>query len=83
MFQEAEAPRFQDIRRMKAFIPQEILVVLISVSLDQFHGNSAAGRIMLMKNSNDIIGNRTRDLPTCSAVPQPTVPPRTPGKFGT
>ena len=31
-----------------------------------------------MKNSNDIIGNRTRDLPTCSAVPQPTAPPRTP-----
>jgi hypothetical protein len=31
-----------------------------------------------MKNSNDIIGNRTRDLPACSAVPQPTAPPRTP-----
>jgi hypothetical protein len=28
-----------------------------------------------MKNSNDTIGNRTRDLPVCSAVPQPTVPP--------
>ena len=27
-----------------------------------------------MKNSNDIIGNRTHDLPACSAVPQPTVP---------
>jgi len=25
---------------------------------------------MLMKNSNDTIGNRTRDLPVCSAVPQ-------------
>jgi hypothetical protein len=29
-----------------------------------------------MKNSSDTIGNRTRDLPACSAVPQPTVPPR-------
>ena len=29
-----------------------------------------------MKNSNDTIGNRTRDLLTCSAVPQPTAPPR-------
>ena len=38
---------------------------------------SAAGRIMSMKNSNDTIGNRTRDLPTCSVVPQPTAPPRT------
>jgi hypothetical protein len=27
-----------------------------------------------MKNSNDAIGNRTRDLPACSAVPQPTAP---------
>jgi hypothetical protein len=25
-----------------------------------------------MKNSNDTIGNRTRNLPACSAVPQPT-----------
>jgi hypothetical protein len=30
-----------------------------------------------MKNSNDTIGNRTRDLPTCSAVP-PTALPRAP-----
>ena len=29
---------------------------------------------MSMKNSSDTIGNRTRDLPTCSAVPQPTAP---------
>jgi len=28
---------------------------------------------MSMKNSND-----TRDVPTCSAVPQPTAPPLTP-----
>ena len=31
-----------------------------------------------MKNSNDTIGNRTRDLLACSAVPQPTAPLRTP-----
>jgi len=31
-----------------------------------------------MKNCNDTIGNRTRYLPTCNAVPQPTAPPRTP-----
>jgi hypothetical protein len=31
---------------------------------------------MSMKNSNDIIGNRTRDLPDCSAEPQLTAPPR-------
>jgi hypothetical protein len=33
---------------------------------------------MSMKNSNDTIGNRTRDLPSCSAVLQPTAPPRAP-----
>ena len=31
-----------------------------------------------MKNSNDTIRNRTSDLPTCSAVPQPTALPRAP-----
>ena len=31
-----------------------------------------------MKNSNDTIGNRTRDLLACSAVPQPTAQPRAP-----
>jgi hypothetical protein len=33
---------------------------------------------MSMKNSNDTIGNRIRDLPTCSVVPQPTALPRAP-----
>jgi hypothetical protein len=33
---------------------------------------------MSMKKSNDTIGNRTRDLPACSVVPQPTAPPRAP-----
>jgi hypothetical protein len=33
---------------------------------------------MSMKNSNDTIGNRTRDLPACSALPQPTAPSRAP-----
>ena len=30
---------------------------------------------MSLKNSNDTIGNRTRDVPTCSAVAQPTALP--------
>ena len=33
---------------------------------------------MSMKNSIDNIGNRTRDLPACIAVPQPSAPPRAP-----
>jgi len=35
-------------------------------------------RIVAIKNSNDTIGNRTRDYPACTAVPQPTEPPRSP-----
>jgi len=31
-----------------------------------------------MKKSSDTIGNRARDLLTCSAVPQPTAPLRAP-----
>ena len=33
---------------------------------------------MSMKNSNYTTGNRTGDLPVCSAVPEPTAPPRAP-----
>jgi hypothetical protein len=29
-----------------------------------------------MKNSSENIGNRTRNLPACSSVPQPTASPR-------
>jgi hypothetical protein len=30
---------------------------------------------MSIKNFSDTIGNRTRDLPACNPVPQPTAPP--------
>jgi len=33
-----------------------------------------------MKNSNETIGNRTRELQACSAVPQTTAPPRGPNR---
>jgi hypothetical protein len=39
---------------------------------------AAAGRNMSVKNSIDNIDNRTRDLPTCSAVPELTALPREP-----
>jgi len=37
-----------------------------------------AGRIEVMKNSNNTIENRTRDLLTCGTVPEPTATQRTP-----
>ena len=46
--------------------------------LSRPQSHSAAGRIMSMKYSNYTIGNRTRNLPVCRAVPQPTAPPGDP-----
>jgi hypothetical protein len=37
-------------------------------------GHSAAERIMSIKNSSEITGKRTRDLPAWSAVPDPIAP---------
>jgi hypothetical protein len=37
-------------------------------------GHRAPGRIKSTKNCSDAMGNQTRDLPACSAVPQPTAP---------
>jgi hypothetical protein len=34
-----------------------------------------------LKKFNDLVGNRTRDLPACSMVPQPTTLPRAPFLF--
>ena len=87
--QEFEAPRFQDNRHMKEirlsalrtrrlYLPGNIAGTYFCQRLSRHQGHSAAGRITSMKNSSDTIGNRNRDLPACSAVPQPTAPPRAP-----
>ena len=89
---EFRAPRLHDNLHVKVvrlstlrtghLYPQEIFLVLISVKgWVKPLGHTAAGRIMSTKNSNDTVGNRTRDLPACSAVPQPTALPRTANIF--
>jgi hypothetical protein len=44
--------------------------------LSRPQGHNATGRVKSLKNYSDSIANRIRDLPVCSAVPQPTAPPR-------
>jgi hypothetical protein len=51
----------------------ERLMILISV-----RGYSASGWIRSIEKSNDVIENRTRDLPACTTVPQPSTLPRVP-----
>jgi len=72
--QEFEAPRFQDSRYMKVvrfsalrtgrlYPPGNIPGTYFCWRLSQPQSHSAAGRIMSMKNSNNTIGNQTRDFP--------------------
>jgi len=90
-FQEVEGLRLQDNRHLKVvrlsairtgrlYPPGNIPGTHFYWRLSQPQGHSAAGRIMSMKNSNVTIGNRTRDLPDCSAVPQTTSLPRAPNR---
>ena len=78
-FQDVEVNRFQDNRHMK-------VVSLSALRTGRLYptGNVPGThfcytlRIMSMKNSSDTTGNRTSELPICSAVPQPTAKPRGP-----
>jgi hypothetical protein len=78
-FQEVEAPTFLDNRHMKVvrlsvlrtgrlYPPGNIPGTHFCERLSRPQGHSATETIMSMKNSNDTIGNRTRDVPACSAV---------------
>ena len=68
--------RLSALRTGRLYLPGNTPGIHFCYRLSRPQGHSAAGRIMSMKNSNDTIGDRTRDLPACSAVPQPTAPPR-------
>jgi hypothetical protein len=70
--------RLSALRTSRLYPPGIIPGTHFCKRLCQPQGHSAAGRNMSMKNSNDTIGKRTRDLPAWSTVPQPTAPPRTP-----
>jgi hypothetical protein len=70
--------RLSALRTGRLYPPGNIPDTHFCERLSLPQGHSAAGRIMYIKNFNDTIRNRNRDLPACSAVPQPTAPPRAP-----
>jgi hypothetical protein len=72
--------RLSALRTGRRYIPGNILDAHFCQKLSQPQGHSAAERIMSTKNSNV---NRPRDLPTCSAVLQPTALPRVLQKLST
>jgi hypothetical protein len=45
-------------------------------SLSRPQGHIAVGRIRSIEKPSDLFRNRTRDLPVCNTVPQPTTLPR-------
>ena len=66
---------------MSALRAGRLYLLLITVTLlSRHHGYNTIERNTSMNNSNDTIEDRTRDLPACSAVPQPTAPPCAPVK---
>jgi hypothetical protein len=86
-YQEIEATRFHDnrytnvvklsaLRNGSIYPPVDTPVTQFRYRLRRPQGHCVAGRIMSKKISNVIIGNRTRDVPSCGAVLQPTAAPR-------
>jgi hypothetical protein len=60
--------RLSALRTGRLHPPENIPGTHFCYRLSRPQCHSAAGRIKSMKNSNDTIGNRTRDLPACRTV---------------
>jgi hypothetical protein len=61
-----------------ALYPQEDSWYSFLLEAESTQGHSAAGGIRTIKKFSDLIGNRIRDLPAGSIVPQPTMLPPPP-----
>jgi hypothetical protein len=72
--------RLSALRTGHLYLPGIICGTRFCYRLSRTQGRSAAGRINSMINYNYPIGNRTRDLPACSILPQQTAPNVTRGK---
>jgi len=68
LLQAQRIPRFPDNQHMK-------VERLSALRTDCFTPQEIF-LVLVSVRDNDTIGNRTRHLPVCSAVPQPTAPPR-------
>jgi len=86
-FQEIKVASFQHNRHIKVvrlsalgtgrlYTPDYIPGPHSSERLSRTQSHSVAERIVSMKNSDVIIGNRARDFPAVRTVHQPTAPPR-------
>jgi len=85
-FQEAEVPRFQDNQHTKVVRLSTLHIDCLNPPtgkipgtyfcsrLSQTQDHSVARSIMSGKNKRDTIWNWIRDLPACSAEPQPNAP---------
>jgi hypothetical protein len=62
--------RFSALCEGHTLLPGRFLVLISD------RGHNVAGRITAIEETSDLIGNRTRDLPACSIVPEPTTLPR-------
>jgi hypothetical protein len=58
----------------RLYLPEDIPGTHFCYRLSRLQGYSAAEKFISKKNSTDTIGKRTRDLPDCSTVHQPTAP---------
>jgi hypothetical protein len=63
---------------LAALYPQEDSWYSFPSEAESTQSHSAAGRIRSIEKSNDLIGDKTRDLSACSIVPQPTMVPGAP-----
>jgi hypothetical protein len=77
------AVRLSALRAGRPLLPRKIPGTHFCYRLSRAQGHCATGRIRSIEKLNYLIGNRTRDLPACSTVPQPTTLQRAPTEMGT
>jgi hypothetical protein len=59
------------LRAGRPLLPERSLGLISIRGWVDPQGHGAAGRVRSIEKSSDLIGNRTRDIPACSIMPQP------------